>query len=610
MSGILVAIAAQIFIGASLVFDKVLLKNRPTAATLTYVFWIGILEGTAIFLAPFGFNFPPLPVILLALGVGVVYLAALFFYYLALKFGEASQSLAIVGGFAPIATLFFSNLIMNARLNIAQEVALGFLVVGGFILFFSEKVNFRKILPWVLLSSTCFGLANNLEKEVFNQTNFISGFVSLKVSVLLVTLALLLIPKWREHIVFHAKIAAAKHKLLYFGNRALAGIGSILVFYAISLAHPALVDGIGGLRFVVIFFLALCLTKFKPSWLKERFDARSVALKAVATFVVAAGLLGLGLQSYYQGQPLPPAQSVVWGVTFSPLMSKNLGLDWRANYAAIITDLKPRSLRLISYWNSVEPNPHQFDFVDLDWQMNLARDENISVILVIGQKTPRWPECHFPAWLDYTDTQVREVSLLEYETAVVNRYKNYPNFLYWQVENEPFLLFGECPSPDAGLLEREIALVKSLDRKHQILLTDGGEFGDWYRAAVRADVFGTTLYRKVYNRVFGEITYPLTPEFYPLKETVVKRLAGKPDEKFIVIELGLEPWTKKQIYEIPPEEQLLLFNINDFKDTVIYAREARFDVYYLWGAEWWYAMKTKYNHPEFWDFAKNLYKAD
>jgi drug/metabolite transporter (DMT)-like permease len=606
MTGIIVAFIAQIFIGASLVFDKVLLKSKATAATLTYVFWIGILEGSAALLIPFGFHFPALNIVLLSLLTGAIYLAALFSYYLALKFGEASQSLAIVGGFTPIATLLFSNLLLLSPLNIAQKIAFCFLVAGGFALFLSEKINFRKILPWVLLSSVLFGLSNVLGKIVFNNADFVSGFVMLKASTLIAALLLLLIPAWRDKIVFHAKIAPVAHKFFYFVNRLLAGAGSVLIFYAISLTHPAIVDAISGSRYVIIFILALLFTKIKPAWLKEKFGLHATIWKTVATLLIVIGLSGLGLQSYYENKPVPPPTQVLWGVTFSPLMSKNLGLDWHANYSAIINDLKPSSIRIVGSWDTIEPKQDLFDFSELDWQMTEAEKAKIPVIIVIGQKTPRWPECKFPSWLDANNELLRENSLLKYENVIVNRYKDRSDLLYWQVENEPFLPFGECPVSDSELLDREIALVKSIDPAHPILLTDGGEFGDWYRAAKRADVFGTTLYRTVYNKVFGHITYPLTPESYPLKESLIKFLTKKPDEKFIVIELGLEPWTKKQIYEISPQEQLSLFNVSDFNEMIEYAKQARFDDYYLWGAEWWYAMKEKYGHPEFWEAAGKL----
>ena len=61
-------------------------------------------------------------------------------------------------------------------------------------------------------------------------------------------------------------------------NRFMAGVGSFLVFYAISLASPAVVDAITGVRYVLIFLGAYLLTKFRPSLLRENFTGLTLAM--------------------------------------------------------------------------------------------------------------------------------------------------------------------------------------------------------------------------------------------------------------------------------------------------------------------------------------------
>ncbi len=76
-------------------------------------------------------------------------------------------------------------------------------------------------------------------------------------------------------------------------------------------------------------------------------------------------------------------------------------------------------------------------------------------------------------------------------------------------------------------------------------------------------------------------------------------------KSFIVIELQGEPWTHKQIYEISPNEQMALLPFQEFSATLDYAKQAGFDEYYLWGAEWWYYLKSK-GQGEYWDGVKEL----
>ncbi|MBI4119634.1 MAG: beta-galactosidase [Parcubacteria group bacterium] len=195
---------------------------------------------------------------------------------------------------------------------------------------------------------------------------------------------------------------------------------------------------------------------------------------------------------------------------------------------------------------------------------------------------------------------------MEYLEAVVKRYKNHPALRYWQVENEPFLAFGECPKTDKAFVDQEIARVKSLDGKHPVLMTDSGELGLWYSAVKRGDVFGTTMYRRVYNKYLGYVDYHLPPEFFRLKEKIIRFLTGDYSKKYIVVELAAEPWLDRQLYETTPEEQFAKFDLAFFKDTVEYAKAAGFDEYYLWGAEWWWWLKQKHGMPQFWDFAKTV----
>ncbi|PKL15924.1 MAG: hypothetical protein CVV49_18880 [Spirochaetae bacterium HGW-Spirochaetae-5] len=295
---------------------------------------------------------------------------------------------------------------------------------------------------------------------------------------------------------------------------------------------------------------------------------------------------------------------MTWGVTFSDLMAEDLKLDTGETLKAILKDLKPQGIRLVAYWDRIEKRKGVYDFRSLDLQMRIAAEYKTPVILAVGQRVPRWPECHIPNWAD------PKKDLLPFMKRVVKRYRGYRNILYWQVENEPFLKFGECPKADKKLLESEIDTVRNLDPGRKILLTDGGEFGDWYRAAKRGNIFGTTLYRKVHNRFFGEITYPITPEIYPLKRDIVQFLTGKPDQNFIIIELGTEPWGDKQIFEMTMDEQLENFSMKNFRDNINYALECRYDVYYLWGAEWWYYLKKKHGIDGYWHYAADVFKRE
>src|SRR4051812_21561845 len=61
-NGIFLAIVAHALIGASLIWDKVLLRRPGTRNLLSYVFWLGFISIFGLLLMPFGFHMPGLTV--------------------------------------------------------------------------------------------------------------------------------------------------------------------------------------------------------------------------------------------------------------------------------------------------------------------------------------------------------------------------------------------------------------------------------------------------------------------------------------------------------------------------------------------------------------------
>jgi drug/metabolite transporter (DMT)-like permease len=161
-------------------------------------------------------------------------------------------------------------------------------------MFLSEKLPLKKLLAPVLLAAGLLGLVNVLEKVVYDQTNFVSGYVWFTIGTFIGALTLLIPGSWRKQIFAESGQDNPRNRFWYFANRLVSGVGSFLIFYAISLAHPAVVDSISGVRYVIIFLGALLLTKFKPMWLKEKFRGWQLLTKTVATALVIAGLVIVG----------------------------------------------------------------------------------------------------------------------------------------------------------------------------------------------------------------------------------------------------------------------------------------------------------------------------
>jgi hypothetical protein len=301
----------------------------------------------------------------------------------------------------------------------------------------------------------------------------------------------------------------------------------------------------------------------------------------------------------------PKSKNIEYGITFSHPYSEGLGLDWKKTYISILDELKPKYIRLSAYWNTVEPKKGAYNFSELDFQVGEASARNTKIVLGIGRRLPRWPECHDPEWIKSLSPETLKNDQLSYIEAVVRRYQGNPNIISWQVENEAFVsVFGPCPKVDVEFLDSEIALVKKLDPPTPITITDSGELSFGYAANGRGDIFGTTLYRYVYNDVFNTYwTNHIPALFYRFKAGFFRLL--RPDKKVVIMELQAEPWTTKGILDTSIEEQFKTMSMEKFSKILSVAEDTGFSPQYLWGAEWWYWMKTQ-GHPEFWERAKEL----
>lgn len=296
--------------------------------------------------------------------------------------------------------------------------------------------------------------------------------------------------------------------------------------------------------------------------------------------------------------------SVENGVTFSQKQAEDLGLDWRQTYSAILDELQVKNLRLVAYWDLVEPQKNIFDFNSLDWQMDEAEERGAKVILVVGSRVPRWPECHAPNWTFNLPENEKEEALLNYLQAVVVRYQNSPALEIWQVENEHFLkIFGECPGRNKPLLTKELELVKKLDPAHPTMVTDSGELATWLRTRNLADYLGTSVYRVVYTGI-GYVNYRniIPAAYYRLKALVIR----KPVDKIIVSEFQAEPWTTQDLVATPLNEQQKTMDYARFDENIIFSRELGFKEVYWWGVEWWYWKKLQ-GDSYFWETAKPLF---
>jgi hypothetical protein len=326
---------------------------------------------------------------------------------------------------------------------------------------------------------------------------------------------------------------------------------------------------------------------------------------------ILTGLIILVLFSYFVAKRADffnQLKPVEYGVTFCQGYAKALGFDPHKLYLQIFQDLKIKNIRLSAYWDEIELKPNEYNFTDLDFYINTASKNDADIILAIGYKLPRWPECRVPKWLEGSSIKYRQERQLQMLSQILDYYTNFnpnPKIKAFQIENEPFLSFGTCDPVDEAFFKKEIELVRSKTDK-PIILTDSGELSSWINTMRLSDYFGTTMYRTVRNPIVGAMPYPLQPWFYRFKSDIVRKIFAPNNIATINVELQAEPWAHVFIAEMPIDEQIKYFSPSDFQKNIEFAGKTGFPETYLWGVEWWYYIKNQ-GYPEYLDFAKTLF---
>lgn len=326
-------------------------------------------------------------------------------------------------------------------------------------------------------------------------------------------------------------------------------------------------------------------------------------------WIIGVMLLAIAFVAIAIGLFLFRPRNQVYGMTFSRQYAEDLGVDWREAYTAILKDLSPEVVRIPIEWNAIEPADGTFAFDDLDWMMEQANEFDVNIVLALGIKVPRWPECHIPSWAQDLEEDALLQAVLAMEQRVILRYRDHASLMRWQVENEPLFWYGECPLPSLERLRHEVELVHDLDVAHPVLLTSSGEQATWFELASLADVIGVSLYRFSWNPALGPVVFPHAPWYYRLHAGLVSLVSGDP---VIITELQMEPWYEDGLGNDDGDH--IPFTVNDFSEHIAFVRQTNISEVWLWGAEWWYREYLA-GRTEIWDaareiFDENTYAAD
>ncbi len=342
-------------------------------------------------------------------------------------------------------------------------------------------------------------------------------------------------------------------------------------------------------------------------WWRERGIFQKILIILIISITAWVGVMYAVAQWYILRNKDKPLN---WGVTFIADYARSFDLNPQETMQAMIDDLGIRRFRLVSYWDHIESQPGTYNFNELDWQFAKAQTAGAKVSLAIGLRQPRWPECHMPAWALGKPKDFWYPKLKDFMTATIERYKNNPALDSYQLENEFFLkVFGECPDFSRDRLIEEYDLVKRLDPNHQVVISRSNNAIGVPIGKPVPDLYGVSIYKRVWDKNITKryIEYPFPAWFYGFLAGAGEIIQGK---DMIVHEMQAEPWAPTGTKQASIEEQDKSLNAKRLKDRIQYARGTGMRTIDLWGAEWWYWRKVKFNDHSIWNVARDQIKSD
>lgn len=298
MPWFVIAIFSYLLLAGVNLIDKYLLTSKIPDPKV-YTFYIGVLGGLIILLAPFvGFYIPGITEVIISLLAGAAFIYSLYWFYKGLHLFEASRIVPAVGGLTPLFTfvLVFIFSMGQEFLSYSEVIAFVLLIAGSFIINFKENrpVTIRS-LKISALAAFFLSLSFVLSKFVFLGQPFWNGLILMRVGGLLVVVLFYIFSREIRDEIFERRISLKKKTISLFISNQIAGAGAnILQNLAIALAPLAsisIINALQGVQYVLLLIFTVLLSIKFPHILKEEVSRRVLGQKILAIVLIGAGIL-------------------------------------------------------------------------------------------------------------------------------------------------------------------------------------------------------------------------------------------------------------------------------------------------------------------------------
>ena len=293
MSFLSFSIIGYLLLSVEAVLSKALLTGRLRSWQV-YVFYVGIFSAFSFLLFPFGLCWSGWESFGISFFSGLVFLGSIGFLFNALYRSSASRVYVLFGSVSTVTTLFLSDIIMGKSVATNEVIGVFILLLGGFFISFKFYKG-RLFSSWkkILVAGILNGASLVILKVSYEQQNFISGYIYSRLGIVFGTLVLFSWSSFRRAINSGTSKSRKKNTGDLFGvigTKALAGLGTITVQYAIFLGSVTIVNALVSVQYLFTFIFSTILSIFFKRIFREETFASNLFFKFIGVTLVIVGV--------------------------------------------------------------------------------------------------------------------------------------------------------------------------------------------------------------------------------------------------------------------------------------------------------------------------------
>lgn len=294
MNWIALAVAGHLANAVAFIVDKTLL-NTAFKRSATYAALIGLLSIVVMAAAPWVTSWPVGTIFPTVVGFGAFQVLALWAFFEALRRGEASRVVPVVGSLVPVFTLVGTTIFAQEHLLPRQLIGFSLLLLATVLL--SEGKPKSRLnaatLGLAIGASLLFALSFVCGKLAYDNADFLGVFVLSRVFTVLtgLGLAFLDVQAGRELLSMaqgkNAKKGAAGWTLL---AQVIGAVGFVLLNIAIAQGSAAIVNALQAVQYAGIVLVAWFGGRRLRANLHEERTGPVMIIKSLAIAITALGL--------------------------------------------------------------------------------------------------------------------------------------------------------------------------------------------------------------------------------------------------------------------------------------------------------------------------------